>query len=49
MSWYTKVSQDIGLIPDCIKHFDQEFEVARKERIIEVYDKKLNPTGSSFI
>ena len=31
MSWYTKVSQDISLIPDCIKHFDQEFEAARKE------------------
>lgn len=31
MSWYTKVSQDISLIPDCIKYFDQEFEAARKE------------------
>jgi len=31
MSWYTKVSQDISLIPDCIKHFDQELEAARKE------------------
>jgi hypothetical protein len=31
MSWYTKVSQDIGLIPDCIKYFDQELESARKE------------------
>ena len=31
MSWYTKVSQDIGLIPDCIKYFDQELETARKE------------------
>jgi hypothetical protein len=31
MSWYNKVSQDISLIPDCIRYFDQELEVARKE------------------
>ena len=31
MSWYTKVSQDISLIPDCIRYFDQELEAARKE------------------
>jgi hypothetical protein len=24
---------------------DHDFELARKERIIEIYDKKLNPTG----
>jgi len=28
---------------------DHDFELARKERIIEIYDKKLNPTGSSFL
>ena len=28
---------------------DHDFELARKERIIEIYDKKLNPTGSSFV
>lgn len=31
MSWYTKVSQDISLIPDCIQYFDKELENARKE------------------
>jgi len=28
---------------------DHDFELGRKERVIEIYDKKLNPTGSSFI
>jgi hypothetical protein len=28
---------------------DHDFELAKKERIIEIYDKKLNPTGSSFV
>ena len=31
MNWYTKVSKDISLIPDCIKHFQQEYNQAKKE------------------
>jgi len=27
---------------------DHDFELGRKDRIIEIYDGKLNPTGSSF-
>jgi len=30
-NWYTKVSKDISLIPECIKHFEGEFQQARKE------------------
>ena len=30
-NWYTKVSKDISLIPECIKHFDDELLKARKE------------------
>ena len=30
-NWYTKVSKDISLIPECIKHFEAEFQQARKE------------------
>ena len=30
-NWYTKVSKDISLIPECIKHFDAELLQARKE------------------
>jgi len=28
---------------------DHDFDLARKDRVVEIYDKKLNPTGSSFI
>ena len=31
MTWYRKISQDIGLIPDCITHFEQELEKAKQE------------------
>ena len=31
MSWYTTVSKDISKIPDCIIHFNSEYEQARKE------------------
>jgi len=31
MSWYTKISKDVSLIPDCIQYFDRELETARKE------------------
>ena len=30
-NWYTKVSKDISLIPECIKHFEAEFQQAKKE------------------
>ena len=30
-NWYTRVSKDISLIPECIKHFDDEFHQAKKE------------------
>ena len=30
-NWYTKVSKDISLIPECIKHFEAEFLQAKKE------------------
>ena len=30
-NWYTRVSKDISLIPECIKHFDDEFQQAKKE------------------
>ena len=30
-NWYTKVSKDISLIPECIKHFETEYQQARKE------------------
>ena len=30
-NWYTKVSKDISLIPECIKHFEDEYQQAKKE------------------
>ena len=30
-NWYTKVSKDISLIPECIKHFESELLQAKKE------------------
>ena len=30
-NWYTKVSKDISLIPECIKYFDTEYLQAKKE------------------
>ena len=30
-NWYTKVSKDISLIPECIKHFETELLQAKKE------------------
>ena len=30
-NWYTRVSKDISLIPECIKHFEAEFQQAKKE------------------
>lgn len=35
MTWYRKISQDIGLIPDCIAHFEQELEKAKQE--VKIY------------
>lgn len=35
MSWYTKVVQDISNLPDCIQHYEQEFEQARLECTIK--------------
>ena len=35
MTWYRKISQDIGLIPDCITHFEQELEKAKQE--VKIY------------
>ena len=31
MSWYSKVSQDISHLPDCIEYFYSEIKVARAE------------------
>ena len=31
MGWYTIVSKDISKIPECIEHFNKEYEQARKE------------------
>ena len=30
-NWYNKVSKDISLIPECIKHFESELLQAKKE------------------
>ena len=30
-SWYYKVSNDLGQIPDCIVYFEKEYDDARKE------------------
>ena len=30
-NWYTKVSKDISLIPECINHYQTEYQHARKE------------------
>ena len=30
-NWYTRLSKDISLIPECIKHFEAEFQQAKKE------------------
>ena len=30
-NWYTKVSKDISLIPECIKYFETEYQQAKKE------------------
>jgi uncharacterized protein YfdQ (DUF2303 family) len=30
-NWYTRVSKDISLIPECIKHFEAEYQQAKKE------------------
>ena len=30
-NWYTKVSKDITIIPECIKHFEAEYQQAKKE------------------
>ena len=35
MTWYRKISQDIGLIPECITHFEQELEKAKQE--VKIY------------
>ena len=31
MAWYSKVSNDIGTLPDCLNYFYNELESARKE------------------
>ena len=31
MSWYNKVSKNISLIPECIKHFEDELAQAKRE------------------
>lgn len=31
MSWYSKVSKDIGHLPDCIEYFYKELETAKAE------------------
>lgn len=31
MSWYAKVTQDIANLPDCLNHFYNELDEARKE------------------
>ena len=31
MGWYTTVSKDISKIPECINHFNTEYDQARKE------------------
>ena len=31
MSWYNKVSKNISLIPECIKHFEDELGQAKRE------------------
>ena len=35
MSWYRQISKDIGLIPDCIQHFENELKTAKQE--VKVY------------
>ena len=31
MSWYSTISKDISKIPDCIAHYNVEYQTARKE------------------
>ena len=31
MSWYNTISKDISKIPECILHYNTEYESARKE------------------
>lgn len=31
MNWYTEVSKNLDKIPDCIKYFDEEHKIAKKE------------------
>ena len=52
---YSKAKQRLGWEPktsvydliDMMAEYD--FELGRRDRIIEIHDKKLNPSGSSFI
>jgi GDPmannose 4,6-dehydratase len=51
---YSKAKEKLGWEPKTTVHqlidmmTDHDNELGRRERIIEIYDKKLNPTGSSF-
>jgi len=31
MNWYTEVSKNLDKIPDCIKYFEEEHKIAKKE------------------
>lgn len=31
VNWYTEISKDISRIPECIKHFEAELKLAKKE------------------
>ena len=35
MNWYTKVSQDLSVIPDFITHYEAELDMAKKE--VKIY------------
>ena len=42
-SWYTKVSQDIGLIPDFINYYESELEQAKRDIYVSgVVEKNLS-------
>lgn len=42
MSWYTRVTQDLSLLPDFIAHYEAELEVARNEvRISGIIERNL--------
>jgi hypothetical protein len=42
MNWYTKISQDLSVIPDFITHYENELEKAKKDvRIVGNVEKNV--------